>query len=89
MAALLDTVGGLLARYLNRPNPRYAPLATSPPERLTAVLQPCDVLLVEGNTRFSTAIKYLTGRSAPADCQRRGNTVLPHSAQPVDPGFAY
>jgi len=60
MAALLDAVGGVLARYLSRPNPRYTPLATSPPEQLAAVLQPCDVLLVEGNTRFSTAIKYLT-----------------------------
>ncbi len=60
MAALLNAVGGLLARYLSRPNPRYTPLATSPPERLAAALEPCDVLLVEGNTRFSTAIKYLT-----------------------------
>jgi hypothetical protein len=60
MAALLDAVGGILARYLSRPNPRYAPLATSPAGQLAAALEPCDVLLVEGNTRFSTAIKYLT-----------------------------
>ncbi|OGA14338.1 MAG: lipo-like protein [Betaproteobacteria bacterium RIFCSPLOWO2_02_FULL_63_19] len=52
--------GRLLARFLSRPDPRYEPLATSPPERVAAALRPCDVLLVEGNTRISTAIKYLT-----------------------------
>jgi hypothetical protein len=56
----LRTIGRLLARYLSRPNARYAPLATSPSEQLAAALRPCDVLLVEGNTRISTAIKYLT-----------------------------
>jgi hypothetical protein len=60
MVVLLDAAGGLLARYLSRPNPRYTPLATLPRERLEAALEPCDVLLVEGNTRLSTAIKYLT-----------------------------
>lgn len=52
--------GRLLAAYLGGIDPRYEPLATSPPERLKAALQPCDVLLVEGNTRLSTAIKFLT-----------------------------
>lgn len=32
-------------------------------EQLLATLQPADVLLVEGNTRISTAIKYLTQSS--------------------------
>jgi hypothetical protein len=35
-------------------------LATTPPARLAAALQPGDVLLVEGDTRISVAIKYLT-----------------------------
>jgi hypothetical protein len=56
----LSSLGRLLANYLSKPNPRYTPLATSDPARLAAVLRPGDVLLVEGNTRFSTAIKYLT-----------------------------
>lgn len=59
-AQLLNVLGRALARYLSRPDPHFAPLATSPPERLAAALRPCDVLLVEGNTRISTAIKYLT-----------------------------
>lgn len=60
MGALLERPGRWLARYLSRPDPRYAPLATSSAESLGSVLQPCDVLLVEGNTRISKAIKYLT-----------------------------
>lgn len=60
MDASLGLAGRWLARYLSQPNPSYAPLATSPIERVAAALQPCDVLLVEGNTRISTAIKYLT-----------------------------
>ena len=60
MGFLLERPGRWLAQYLSRPDPRYAPLATSSAESLGSVLQPCDVLLVEGNTRISTAIKYLT-----------------------------
>ncbi len=60
MTAGLQSLGRLLARYLSRPNARYAPLATSSAEQLEAALRPCDVLLIEGNTRISTAIKYLT-----------------------------
>lgn len=60
LGRVLSLVGRLLASYLSKPNRRYSPLATSDPARLAAVLTPADVLLVEGNTRFSTAIKYLT-----------------------------
>jgi len=55
-----SALGKLLASYLGQPSRRYMPLATSDPIRLAAALRPADVLLVEGNTRFSTAIKYLT-----------------------------
>src|SRR5215471_18029512 len=57
---MLSAVGKLLAGYLSQPSRRYMPLSTSDPIRLAMVLRPADVLLVEGNTRFSTAIKYLT-----------------------------
>lgn len=59
-AMTFGAAGRWLAGYLSRPNPAYAPLATSPIEQVAAALRPCDVLLVEGNTRISTAIKYLT-----------------------------
>ena len=57
---LTDALGRRLAHYLNHPNRRYEPFAISEPGRLAAVLQPADVLLVDGNSRVSTAIKYLT-----------------------------
>lgn len=53
-------LGRRLARYLNKPIRRYEPFALSDPSRLAAALTPGDVLLVEGNRRVSTAIKYLT-----------------------------
>lgn len=57
---LSRSVGKLLARYLSKPIKGYRPGATGRLERLRATLQPGDVLLVEGDTRVSTAIKYLT-----------------------------
>ncbi len=57
---LLSFLGHALARYLSKPGRSYAPAATSDPARLAAAIRPGDVLLVEGDTRVSTAIKYLT-----------------------------
>ena len=51
--------GRRLATYLAQPT-RGAQTATSPLEQVAAALRPGDVLLVEGNTRVSVAIKYLT-----------------------------
>lgn len=60
MNGAFNILGRTLAQYLARPISNYEPLATSDPTRLHRTLRPCDVLLVEGNTRISTAIKYLT-----------------------------
>jgi permuted papain-like amidase YaeF/Yiix C92 family enzyme len=59
MNPVLRWMGGRLASYLSRPT-RGAQLATSSLDLVRAALKPGDVLLVEGNTRISTAIKYLT-----------------------------
>jgi permuted papain-like amidase YaeF/Yiix C92 family enzyme len=59
MNPVLRWMGGRLARYLAEPI-RGAQVATASLEQLVAALKPGDVLLVEGNTRVSTAIKYLT-----------------------------
>lgn len=56
----LQIIGEWLSHYVNKPIRNYQPFATSDPEKLAASLQPCDVLLVEGDRRVSTAIKYLT-----------------------------
>lgn len=61
--SVLDLLGRSLAHYLSRPRTDAAPIATSRPEVLAATLVPGDVLLVEGNSRISAAIKYLTQSS--------------------------
>ena len=38
----------------------YEPFTPSDPEQLRGLIQPGDVLLVEGNNRISGIIKYLT-----------------------------
>lgn len=58
--SLLRMVGKRLARFLSRPREGQAHLATSPREQVAATLRKGDVLLVEGNSRFSSAIKFLT-----------------------------
>jgi hypothetical protein len=60
MSRMLDGVGRLIARYLQKPIPGYEPFTPSDPEALRQSLQPGDVLLVEGNNRVSGVIKYLT-----------------------------
>jgi hypothetical protein len=56
----LGAVGQRLVRYLEQPSPGYEPFTPSDPRALASVLQPGDVVLVEGNSRVSGVIKYLT-----------------------------
>jgi len=56
----LDRLGRRLANHLEEEASGYEPFTPSDPETLRASLQPCDVLLVEGNQHISSAIKYLT-----------------------------
>jgi hypothetical protein len=56
----LDRIGHRLAAKLNAPGSGYKPFTPSDTETLCRVMQPGDVLLVEGGERVSTAIKYLT-----------------------------
>src|SRR5665213_3300225 len=60
MNGTLDFIGRVLARYLDREEEGYEPFTPSDPDALRATLQPGDVLLIEGNTRISGIIKYLT-----------------------------
>lgn len=59
----LDWLGRRLAAFLAKPRPVETHFGTSAFELLEATLRPGDVLLVEGSSRFSTAIKYLTQSS--------------------------
>jgi hypothetical protein len=49
-----------LARFLSKPRPRQSHLPTTRFARLEACVRPGDVILVEGTSRFATAIKYLS-----------------------------
>src|SRR5215510_11208334 len=60
MGVMLDTIGKLIAGYLQKEVPGYEPFTPSDPEHLRGVIEPGDVLLVEGNNRISGIIKYLT-----------------------------
>ena len=60
MGVMLDTIGQVIAGYLQKEVPGYEPFTPSDPEHLRGVIEPGDVLLVEGNNRISGIIKYLT-----------------------------
>lgn len=59
----LRNLGRRLAKYLSQPRPGTAQIATSSPRELAVTLQPGDILLVDGNSRVSGVIKYLTQSS--------------------------
>ena len=60
MNRLLVTFGTRLATYLSAPRHVHGACAAPSIEQLQQTLQPGDVLLIEGNSRISTAVKYLT-----------------------------
>ncbi len=53
-------ISKLLVLYLTGHVKKYEPFSVNSPEQLRTTLQPSDVLLIEGNQRFSVAVKYLT-----------------------------
>ena len=57
---ILSKAGACLAKYLTQPVRHYSYFSLENKEILESYLQPGDVLLVEGNERISTPIKYLT-----------------------------
>lgn len=57
---LLHALGLALARYLSEPHPGRQTGIPTDRDALARTLRPGDVLLVDGNSRVSTAIKYLT-----------------------------
>lgn len=60
MSALPSTLGARLARFLAKPRHVHTTSVPASLQRLRECLQPGDVLLVEGHSRVSAAIKYLT-----------------------------
>ena len=60
MGWITEFAGHKLAKLLTAPVRQNIQIPLASQEQLAAVLQPADVLLVEGNTRLSAPIKYLT-----------------------------
>lgn len=60
---LFAWIGRHLARFLSKPREQFAFPPTCAPETLAATVRKGDVLLVEGTSRISVAIKYLTQSS--------------------------
>ena len=60
MNRVAKSIGKWLAIYLSKEIEIKATAPPSNPLHLQATLRPGDILLVEGNTRLSGAIKYLT-----------------------------
>lgn len=56
----MNRLGLLLARFLEKPLSHPPPFDAIDPAALQACLRPGDVLLIEGTSRVSLAIKYLT-----------------------------
>jgi len=60
MDSISRALGRRLAAYLSKPRPGYERLSRLPLQDIMNALQPADIVLVDGNSHISTAIKYLT-----------------------------
>lgn len=58
--SLKRAIGKRLANFLSKDLPGYRRLDTVPIVKIAATLEKGDIILIDGNTRISTAIKYLT-----------------------------
>ncbi len=74
---LLALPGKLLARFITRQVSGYTEFSVHSREILAATIEPCDVLLVEGNQWVSGAIKYLTQSTWSHSAVYVGNIVDP------------
>jgi len=60
MNPVREKIGRVLASFFSRERHAHGTSPPTPSNRLLSCLEPADVLLVEGNSQISTAIKYLT-----------------------------
>lgn len=74
---LLSIPGRLLTRFLTRPTRNYVRITVHDADAIHSVIQPGDVLLVEGNQWVSGAIKYLTQSTWSHSAIYVGNIISP------------
>ncbi len=79
MGYISEIAGRGLAKFLTKPVRQGAQIATVTQQQLLENLQPGDVLLVEGDSRISVAIKYLTQSTWSHAALYVGN-ALPHDS---------
>lgn len=60
MASFSQRIGNVLAKFLTKPLPAYEQFSSLSAQQMRNHLEPGDLILIEGNSRISTAIKYLT-----------------------------
>jgi len=60
MNQIIFWIGKSIAAFLNKTSRNYSNFSITDVDVLTRILQPGDILLIEGNLRISIAIKYLT-----------------------------
>lgn len=76
----LHYLGRQLAGFLAKPRDRNSHIPTSPTSLLAATLRKGDVVLVEGSSRFASAIKYLTQSTWSHAALYIGDTLGPSDA---------
>jgi hypothetical protein len=86
---LLERIGRFMAGRLQSETAGYQPFTPSDPETLARTLEPGDVLLIEGNQKISSAIKYLTQSTwshaaffVGDELARRGDSALASEERP-------
>lgn len=80
-------IGSRLAHFLSTPVHAHGSAPATRGDRLLACLQPGDVLLVEGHSRISTAVKYLTQSTWSHAALYVGPQALGHTGAPVHHAF--
>lgn len=73
MWKITRTIGAKLASFLSKPLPGYEQHDTDTMQRVLEVIEPGDILLVDGNSRISSAIKYLTQSTWSHSCLYMGS----------------
>lgn len=84
MNSLARSLGVRLARFLDRPRHVHSASAATDPDLLQACIRPGDVLLVEGNSRVGTAVRYLTQSTWSHAALFVGDALSPQGATTVE-----
>ncbi len=83
--SFLHAIGKRLAAYLSSPIEADTHVATSNPSELASTLRRGDILLIEGNSRISSAIKYLTQSTWSHATLYIGDGPYPHQKNRNEP----